>query len=1051
MSEKTRHLYAFGPFHLDALERLLILDGKPVPLAPKAFEALVMLVENSGHLVDKNDLMRRLWPDTFVEEGNVAKHVSLLRKILSEGTNGREYIETIPKRGYRFVVDVKEVTDAEADSQPQALPGANLIGKKVSHYRVVQILGGGDMGLVYKAEDLKLGRRIALKFLPEELASDPVTLGRFEREARAVSALNHPNICTIHGTEEHEGQPFMVMELLEGATLRELISASAVPSQQVCDQRTPLQFDKLLDVAIQVTDGLDAAHRKGIIHRDIKPANIFVTTQGQAKILDFGLAKLAPDTTTVEVCSGGDRGEEDAAHCGPPQIMPVAGSDLSLTRTGVTIGTAGYMSPEQVRGEKLDARTDLFSFGMVLYEMATGRRAFMGDTAPMLREAILNHVPVLPRELNPEISVKLEAIIHRALEKDREVRYQDASEMRADLKSITASLPGQTDRGGVKPALHNRWVVAAAGVFALLTVAAVVWFAKRQPLTPPELKVRQLTTNSSENRVTSGGISPDGKYLVYVDAKGMHIKLIETGETQAIPEPDALRNKNVEWEGPTWFPDSTRFLANAHSPGTDPSTSSPSGGTSVWMVSVLGGAPRKLRDNAVAYSVSPDGTLISFGTNQGRAGDREIWLMGPNGEQARKLYETGKDSSIGPLIWSRDGQRFIYVINDESGETLLSRETKGGPITTLLRPPAMEDMVEVGWLPDGRLIYSVKESGAIGDTCNFWQMRIDMRTGETLEKPRRITNWPKFCMKGMGMTADGKRLAFLEWAGHFTVYVGDMDASGTRVTQPTNFTLSESEDLPADWTPDSKAIIFASDRTGRVVIYKQPLGEDTAEPLITDSPDFQYPRVSADGKWILYLRWPASPSAPQAVMRVPITGGPSQPVFTARFHSAILCARSPSNLCAIAEPTDDRRQLIISALDPMKGRGPELTRFALDPNQDRWNLDLSPDGTRIAATRTPAGPIYILSLRGDAMRQIQVKGWRNLLSLNWATDGKGLFVADGVQGGAVLLHVDLQGNARVLWKNHGGNWTPALPSPDGRHLAIQGWTVDGNMWMMENF
>src|SRR6266704_2477956 len=355
MSEKTRHLYAFGPFRLDSRECLLSLDGKPVRLAHKAFEALLMLVENAGHLVDKDDLMRRLWPDTFVEEANVAKHVSLLRKILSEATNGREYIETIPKRGYRFVVDVREVADVESDSPPQVLPGANLIGKKVSHYRVLEILGGGGMGLVYKAEDLKLGRRVALKFLPEELASDPVTLGRFEREARAASALNHPNICTIHGTEEHEGQPFIVMELLEGETVRELISAAAVSSRQECGQRTTLQLDKLLDVAIQVTEGLDAAHRKGIIHRDIKPANVFVTTQGQAKILDFGLAKLAPDTTAVEVYCDGDREEDDAFHSGPPQIMPVAGSDLSLTRTGVAIGTAGYMSPEQVRGEQLDA------------------------------------------------------------------------------------------------------------------------------------------------------------------------------------------------------------------------------------------------------------------------------------------------------------------------------------------------------------------------------------------------------------------------------------------------------------------------------------------------------------------------------------------------------------------------------------------------------------------------------------------------------------------------------------------------------------------------
>ncbi len=364
----------------------------------------------------------------------------------------------------------------------------------------------------------------------------------------------------------------------------------------------------------------------------------------------------------------------------------------------------------------------------------------------------------------------------------------------------------------------------------------------------------------------------------------------------------------------------------------------------------------------------------------------------------------------------------------------------------------MKAMSEASWLPDGRLIYSVKEPEINGDTCNLWEMRIDMYTGDLIEKPRRITNWSKFCMSDKTETADGKRLTFLESADHFTVHVADLNANGTRIIHPRHFTLSESENLAAGWTADSKALIFASNRTGRFVIYKQPLDEDTAEPLVTDSDDFQYPRVSADGNWILYLR-PAGPSAPQPVMRAPITGGPSQPVFTARFHSAILCARSASNLRVIAEPTDDRKQVIISALDPLKGRGPELTRFALDPNpkEEHWNLDLSPDGTRIAAIRSPGEPIYILSLRGQVPQQIRVKGWNNLLSLNWAADGKGLFVSNGVHGGAVLLHVDLQGNARVLWKNDGGNWTPGLPSPDGRHLAIQGWTVDGNMWMIENF
>jgi DNA-binding winged helix-turn-helix (wHTH) protein len=272
---------------------LLILDGKPVSLAPKAFEALIILVENAGHLVDKDDLMRRLWPDSFVEEGNVAKHVSLLRKVLSEATNGREYIETIPKRGYRFVVDVREVADSETDSQPRAVSGTNLIGKKVSHYRVLEILGGGAMGVVYKAEDLKLGRRVALKFLPEELGNDPRAVERFEREARAASALDHPNICSIYEFGEHEGQPFIVMQLLEGQTLRERI---AVESQH----GEALPTSEFLDLARQVMRGLEAAHQKGIIHRDINPEDPVTPTE----ILRVPIAGGSPEVIATTRADG---------------------------------------------------------------------------------------------------------------------------------------------------------------------------------------------------------------------------------------------------------------------------------------------------------------------------------------------------------------------------------------------------------------------------------------------------------------------------------------------------------------------------------------------------------------------------------------------------------------------------------------------------------------------------------------------------------------------------------------------------------------------------
>jgi eukaryotic-like serine/threonine-protein kinase len=928
-------------------------------------------------------------------------------------------------------------------------PGTNTTSPGVApRFRVLEKIGHGGMGLVYKAEDKKLRRTVALKFLPSELSRDPQSLERFQREAYAASALNHPNICTVYDVDEFEGRPFIAMELLEGQTLERRIASR------------PLPLGELVELAIQISDALDAAHSSGVIHRDIKPSNIFVSPRGQAKVLDFGLAKQMKIRKFPHL-TGSNQNTLNI-------------SEENLTSPGIAIGTVAYMSPEQARGEDLDPRTDLFSFGGVLYEMATGRAPFAGPASAVIFEAILNRAPVPPQSLNSELPIKLVEIISKALEKDRDLRYQVASEMRADLKRLKRdSESGRNLRNAIaeeEPSFLSKtpskqhssvpatvgwrrryWAALTASVCGVLLVLGVVlWFVETRPSAKPELKQRQLTNNSFENPVKSGAISPDGKYLAYSDGKQMYVQLIESGEIQVVPQPETIPVGQVYWELGSWFPDSTRLIVNAY-PTKSGGASYVDEEASIWSVSVLSVPPRKLRDNAIAHSVSHDGSLIAFGTNRGRFGRRELWLMDPTGQQPHKLYETDENSAFGAVNWSPDGRRILYVKTDQAGDTLLSRDLKGGPIATILSPSETKKIQELTWLTDGRLMYSLREQT---DTCNLWTIQLDLATGRPTQSPKRLTDWTGPCVNTFSETADGKRLVFLRWISQVTSYLAELSNNDTSILHQKHFPLSERPEAVSAWTHDSKAVVFGSDRGGHWGIYKQAIDQDTPKLLANGAP--RNARTTPDGKWILYFgrgKGDAPPARqPEPVMRIPSDGGVPQELFVGETWSVITCALFPPAGCAIAEPTKDRKQEIITRIDPLKGRDSELARFDLDPKEDNWDTALSPDGTRIAATRTPEGPIYILSLQGRATEEVRVKGWSNILSVNWAANGKGLFVSSGTRQGRTLLHVDFQGNAHPLWQNTGASGeTLAMPSPDGRYLAMHGHTIAGNLWMLENF